>query len=62
MRVDVGAVRRAAGEVLTAIAADPRYARSRHLLVRVGGEVVVDEHLRGPVRGDVFSVTRRCSR
>jgi CubicO group peptidase (beta-lactamase class C family) len=43
---------------LVAGLADPRYAHTSHLHVRVGGRVVVDEHLRGPVAGDVFSVTK----
>ncbi len=37
---------------------DPAYARTSALRVVVDGEVVVDEHLSGPVRGDVFSVTK----
>ena len=44
--------------MLAAVDADPRYARTSHLLVRVGAEVVVDVHRRGPDRGDVFSVTK----
>lgn len=40
------------------MAADPRYAHTAALHVRVAGEVVVDEHLRGPRAGDVFSVTK----
>ncbi|GAA1428657.1 hypothetical protein GCM10009616_08810 [Microlunatus lacustris] len=56
--VDPDAVRAAAAAVLGAVAADPRYARTAHLQVRLGSEVVVDEHLRGPYRGDVFSVTK----
>lgn len=56
--VDTEQVRAAARAVLAAVAADPRYARAAHLQVRVGTDVVVDEHLRGPERGDVFSVTK----
>ncbi|SDS40967.1 Beta-lactamase [Friedmanniella luteola] len=56
--VDVAQVRSAARAVLDAVAADPRYARTAHLQVRLGPDVVVDEHLRGPERGDVFSVTK----
>ena len=38
--------------------ADPRYAHTSHLHVRVRGRVVVDEHFTGPLAGDVFSVTK----
>ena len=38
--------------------ADPRYAHTSHLHVRVDGRVVVDEHFTGPLAGDVFSVTK----
>ena len=38
--------------------ADPRYRHTSHLHVRIGGEVIVDEHLRGPLVADVFSVTK----
>jgi CubicO group peptidase (beta-lactamase class C family) len=44
--------------VLAEVVADPRYARTSHLHLRLGGAVVVDEHLRGPLRADVFSVTK----
>ncbi|WP_229075150.1 serine hydrolase [Actinoplanes sp. DH11] len=37
---------------------DPRYAHTSHLRVLVGGSVVFDEHYRGPVVADVFSVTK----
>src|SRR5689334_12610780 len=47
----------AAQQVLDATSR-PQYAHTSHLLVRVGGKVVVDEHLRGPVMADVFSVTK----
>ncbi|WP_432939649.1 serine hydrolase domain-containing protein [Kribbella sp. CA-253562] len=47
----------AARQVLAAAKQAP-YAHTSHLQVRVGGEVVVDEHLRGPVVSDVFSVTK----
>ncbi len=43
---------------LVAGLSDPRYAHTSHLHVRVDGGVVVDEHFRGPVEGDVFSVTK----
>ena len=56
--VDVEQVRATARAVLAAADADPRYARTSHLQVRVGHEVVVDEHRRGPRRADVFSVTK----
>jgi len=39
-------------------AASPRYAHTSHLLVTVDGDTVFDEHLRGPVVADVFSVTK----
>jgi CubicO group peptidase (beta-lactamase class C family) len=48
----------AAHRVLAEVAADPRYARTSHLHLRLDGAVVVDEHLRGPLRADVFSVTK----
>ncbi len=48
---------RAVDRVLAALT-DPRYAHTSHLHVRVGGHVVVDEHLTGPLAGDVFSVTK----
>jgi len=38
--------------------ADPRYSHTSHLLLRVGGEVIFDEHLRGPLAADVFSLTK----
>lgn len=38
--------------------ADPRYRHTSHLHVRIGGEVIVDEHLRGPLSADVFSLTK----
>ena len=38
--------------------ADPRYAHTSHLHVRVRGRVVVDEHFTGPRAGDVFSITK----
>ena len=52
------AVRAAADRLLDELAADPRYRRTSHLHVRVGGAVVVDEHLLGPLSNDVFSVTK----
>jgi CubicO group peptidase (beta-lactamase class C family) len=52
------AAQTAAQRVLAEVAADPRYARTSHLHLRLEGTVVVDEHLRGPLRADVFSVTK----
>lgn len=52
------AVLTAARAVLDAVAADHRYAHTSHLHVRVGGRVLVEEHLRGPERADLFSVTK----
>ena len=57
MPVDPPAVGAACSAVLDGID-DPRYAHTSHLHVRVAGEVVVDEHLRGPRVADVFSVTK----
>ncbi len=37
---------------------DPRYAHTSHLTLQVDGSVVYDQHLRGPERSDVFSVTK----
>jgi CubicO group peptidase (beta-lactamase class C family) len=37
---------------------DPRYAHTSHLQLRVRGQVLVDEHLTGPVVADVFSITK----
>ena len=51
-------VRDAARAVLAEVAADPRYAHTAALHIRVAGEVLVDEHLRGPRANDVFSVTK----
>ncbi|ADB34133.1 beta-lactamase [Kribbella flavida DSM 17836] len=47
----------AAEKVLAATTRSP-YAHTSHLLVRVDGTTVVDEHLRGPLVSDVFSVTK----
>ncbi|SDD32240.1 serine hydrolase domain-containing protein [Auraticoccus monumenti] len=44
--------------VLDGVDADPRYAHTSHLHVRLAGEMVVDEHRHGPLVGDVFSVTK----
>ena len=57
MPVDLAAVTAACDAVLAGVA-DPRYAHTSALHVRVAGRVVVDEHLRGPRAGDVFSVTK----
>jgi CubicO group peptidase (beta-lactamase class C family) len=51
-------VRAGARWVLDDVATDPRYGHTAALHVRVAGEVVVDEHLRGPRAPDVFSVTK----
>lgn len=48
---------RACDDILAALS-DPRYAHTSHLHVLVGGRVVFDEHLRGPLVNDVFSVTK----
>jgi CubicO group peptidase (beta-lactamase class C family) len=40
------------------IEADARYAHTSHLRVLVAGEVLFDEHWRGPAVADVFSVTK----
>jgi CubicO group peptidase (beta-lactamase class C family) len=48
----------ACDRVLAEIGRDPRYAHTSHLRVQVGGRVACDEHLRGPVVADVFSVTK----
>ena len=56
--VDQARVRAAARTVLDEVAADPRYACTAALHVRLGGAVVVDEHRRGPERDDVFSITK----
>jgi CubicO group peptidase (beta-lactamase class C family) len=55
--VDLAAVTAACRAVL-ADAEDPRYRHTSHLHVRVAGEVLLDEHLRGPLVGDVFSITK----
>jgi CubicO group peptidase (beta-lactamase class C family) len=40
------------------IRTEPTYAHTSHLLVEVGGQVIVDTHYHGPRVGDVFSVTK----
>ncbi len=57
MTVTRSAVVAACAEVLAGTAL-PQHAHTSHLHVRLGAEVVVDEHLRGPLVGDVFSVTK----
>ena len=52
------AVRDACRRIESDLAADPRYARTAHLRVQVGGAVAYDAHYRGPHRADVFSVTK----
>ena len=56
--IDLADVRAAAGQVLATVGSDPRYGHTAALYVRVAGDVVVDEHLRGPRANDVFSVTK----
>ena len=56
--MDERAVRDACRRVVELCRQEPAYARTSHLRVVVDGSVVVDEHLSGPVRGDVFSVTK----
>ena len=56
--VEDAAVGAAADRVLSRLSTDPRYGCTSHLLVRVAGRVLVDEHLQGPVRGEVFSITK----
>ena len=56
--VDEAEVRTAARAVLDEVAADPRYACTAALHIRLRGTVVVDEHRRGPERDDVFSITK----
>ena len=55
---DPVAVRAAARRVSDVVRSDPRYAHTGHLRVLVAGQPVVDEHYRGPVVADVFSVTK----
>ncbi|MEU8658850.1 serine hydrolase domain-containing protein [Actinoplanes philippinensis] len=40
------------------IARDPRYGHTSHLRVQIDGAVIFDEHYRGPMVADVFSVTK----
>jgi CubicO group peptidase (beta-lactamase class C family) len=56
--IDPADVRGAARRVLADVAADPRYAHTAALHIRVDGQVLVDEHLRGPRANDIFSVTK----
>ena len=58
MAFDSRAVREAAQLILNEIAADPRYGHTSRLQVRVAGATVVDEHLRGPLINNVFSITK----
>jgi CubicO group peptidase (beta-lactamase class C family) len=55
---DPAAVRAACRRIGAEIGTDPRYAHTSRLRVLVAGEPVVDEHYRGPVVADVFSVTK----
>jgi len=55
---DQGEVAAACDRVLSEVSSDPRFAHTTHLLVIIDGRLVVDEHLRGPVVGDVFSITK----
>jgi CubicO group peptidase (beta-lactamase class C family) len=54
----LAAVVAAAERVLEEVGADDRFNHTSHLQVRVGGETIVDEHLRGALRNDVFSITK----
>jgi CubicO group peptidase (beta-lactamase class C family) len=56
--VDSGRLHDACQQVVDACRTRPAYARTSSLRVVVDGEPVFDEHLSGPVRGDVFSVTK----
>ena len=55
---DPVAVRAACRRIGEVVGTDPRYAHTSHLRVLVAGEPVFDEHYRGPVVADVFSVTK----
>jgi CubicO group peptidase (beta-lactamase class C family) len=55
--VDLSAVATACAAVLDGTA-EPRFHHTSHLHVRVGGDVVVDKHLCGPLVNDVYSVTK----
>ncbi|GAA3338112.1 serine hydrolase domain-containing protein [Amorphoplanes nipponensis] len=55
---DPAAVRAACRRIGATVRADHRYAHTSHLRVLVAGELVFDEHYRGPVVADVFSVTK----
>ena len=57
MTVDRSRILQASAAVLAGTS-DPRYSHTSHLHVRVGGEVLVDDHLRGPEVADVFSITK----
>ena len=51
-------LRAACARVDERIRTEPAYSHTSHLLVEVGGQVVVDTHYRGPEVADVFSVTK----
>lgn len=55
--MDLQHVRRAAEAVRVGLD-DPVYRHTTHLRVLVDGQVVVDHHRRGPMVGDVFSITK----
>jgi CubicO group peptidase (beta-lactamase class C family) len=55
--IDLDAVRAACRRIDAEIQ-QPRYAHASHLRVLVDGRVVHDQHYRGPVPADVFSVTK----
>jgi CubicO group peptidase (beta-lactamase class C family) len=55
--VDLARVRRAAEVVLAALD-DPAFSHTSHVRVVVDGQPVVDHHRRGPLSGDVFSITK----
>jgi CubicO group peptidase (beta-lactamase class C family) len=57
MAIDRAELLRACQAIVDATA-DGRYRHTSHLSLRVGGEMIVDEHLRGSLTGDVFSLTK----
>jgi len=58
LAIDSRVIREAAQLILNEVAADHRYGHTSHLQVRVAGETIVDEHLRGPMINNVFSITK----
>lgn len=57
MSLDTKAIIEACAAVIAGTA-DPRYNHTSHLHVRAHGDVLVDEHLRGPLVPEIFSVTK----